>query len=150
MWHENGWRTVWFMLARGYLKSLTQRDFRFQFLVNITNWFGESVIFQLFVLGCKDQNHLCKYCHYFPFAKCNSGSSSQCNLYGNVSVWLEIKAGLLKRTTARKVLHRLHTGQLKQRWTKRFSNIINVPIPSLINTMISVSFVDENFWIRLR
>lgn len=62
----------------------------------------------------------------------------------------EIKAGLLKRTIARKVLHRLHTGQLKQRWTKRFSNIINVPIPSLIKTMISVSFVDENFWTRLR
>ena len=32
----------------------------------IPTGFGESVIFQLFVMGCEDLNCLYKYRHYFP------------------------------------------------------------------------------------
>lgn len=67
--------------------------------------FGESLILQIFVLKCKDQNSLCKhYNHYFPVKKQNSGlikaaevtskGMSVCDLKEKLDYVKEIQQGM--------------------------------------------------------
>ena len=55
--------------------------------------FEESLIFQLFELRCKDQNHLHKHCCYFQADEVPSTGMSACGLKGNLDCLKEIQQG---------------------------------------------------------
>ena len=58
--------------------------------------FGESVIFQLFVMGCEDLNCLYKHCHYFPTDSIIQDQAAQVTFTGMSACDLKEKLDCLK------------------------------------------------------
>lgn len=138
------------MLARSYLKSSARRDFPFRFsfsksiappffgkdlLAVLPTGFGESIIFQFFVLGCEDpvedRNRLCKHCRYFPVAKDNIMS----------------KQTRYCRSLLRECRRIASYSSAEAAMDKRLTNFI-IKTLSLINSNIAASLVTKT-WARL-
>ena len=73
-------------------------------LAVLSTGFGETVIFQLFVMGCEDLNCLYKHCHYFPrgsiiqdqAAEVTFTGMSACDLKEKLDCLTEIQQGKYK------------------------------------------------------
>ena len=66
-----------------FLKSITLTLFLgLAVLAVLPTGFGESVIFQLFVMGCDDLNCLNKHCHYFPTGSIIQDQAAQVTFTG--------------------------------------------------------------------